>query len=645
MSKNSNLKDDEIDLSELLAMLWAHKVLIILFTGLSICLAGYHALTTEKKFTAKSVFQIDQKSGSTGYNISGELNALASLAGLTSSAANNNSVNTLLERVMGREFIVDMTTKFSIDRDPYFNQYNPDYKDPFWKATIKQIIGWKTTEKEKNAIIENNVLVNYRENVQFELSEGGALKLSVTHIDPQKASDYANSFMEEIRNLVEEESAASLSLRLNYLSETLADALQEMERSQENLKNYALKNSAMAQENFISDSLKLDQIRMEKRKVKEIADLLLIIENFIKSGNLDNISYEALRSIHPLVDSIDFRRILGMSETITAWTWPEIETIDAVSATLNDRITRLDVDITKLEENAQIYATSAEDLAKYTRDAKIAEATYTVLIEQVKSQSLAAGFQPETFKVFEYATPPLSPSSPKRKLLLVVGAAIGLFIGCILAFLNSMFRNVFYTRYALLTHVNADLALKSKAVRRLARKSISEVKEQLSKRRITTLDEADLKLATKNVIYVINSGGRPTASNTARLLAVQSAQSGRNVVLFDTTGQSEKEIKEKTTTQSAGLPIQNVNDNINVITGTIGSSFFLSKTFNATIKDLAERFDQVFICTSNKNSQLGLMALLEFAPGIVIISGLRKTKKSDIKNIKSRQPVDLLFHD
>ena len=85
---------------------------------------------------------------------------------------------------------------------------------------------------------------------------------------------------------------------------------------------------------------------------------------------------------------------------------------------------------------------------------------------------------------------------------------------------------------------------------------------------------------------------------------------------------------------------------MSVITGKAdGSSFFTAKTFNSTIKDLAKRFDQVFICTSNKNAQLGLMALLEFAPGLVMISGLRKTKKSDIKNIKSRQPIDILFHD
>ena len=106
---------------------------------------------------------------------------------------------------------------------------------------------------------------------------------------------------------------------------------------------------------------------------KTIEELILkhsTLEKDLSSGNLDNKSYEALRLNHPLVDDIEFRRILGMSETISAWTWPEIETIDAVSATLRDRIKQLDVDIKNIEENARIYATSAEGLAKFKRDAK-----------------------------------------------------------------------------------------------------------------------------------------------------------------------------------------------------------------------------------------------------------------------------------
>ena len=58
---------------------------------------------------------------------------------------------------------------------------------------------------------------------------------------------------------------------------------------------------------------------------------------------------------------------------------------------------------------------------------------------------------------------------------------------------------------------------------------------------------------------------------------------------------------------------------------------FSEKTFNKRVKDLAGHFDQVYICTSNRNSQLGLTALLEFAPGLVMISGLRKTKSPTLK--------------
>lgn len=644
MSNNANLIDDEIDLGELLAVLWSHKLLITLLTGLSIFLAGYYALSITKKFTASAIFQIDQSNNGRTLSISGELGALASLAGFSTANPRSGS-EVLLERAAGREFIIDMQKKFAFDKDTFFNSYDPDYNDPFWKSTVKKLIGWEKTDNEKSALIEKKIINSYRENVVFEQTDGGAISVSVTHTDPRKASMYANSIMEEIRLLVENESTSAQDLRLDYLSETLADALQEMEEAQEKLKNYALENSTMARENFISDSLKLDEIRMEKRKVEEIADLLFIIEGLIKSENLDEHSYETLRSSHPLVDDIDFRRILGMSETISAWVWPEIESIDAVSTTLRDRIKRLEVEIKNIEENATVYASSAEDLTRFTRDAKIAEATYTVLIEQVKSQSLAAGFQPDTFKVFEFATPPLSPSSPKRYLIVVLGAVLGILIGCAISIINGRRRGVYYTRAALMADASADLALKSRSISRLARKSISQITALMSKKRIVQLDEITLKVANKNIVYVVGSGGQPTSYNTARLLAINSAQSGRKVVICDTTGQSKKEIEDNSTNNSPDLLSTSIGNNIDVMNCANKATFFMSKDFNAQIKDLIDRFDQVFICSSNGNGYTGLIALSEFEMDLVMISGLRRTKKFDIKNIKSRQPIDILFYD
>ena len=144
--------------------------------------------------------------------------------------------------------------------------------------------------------------------------------------------------MEQVRILIEEEDRKNKDFRLTYLAETLADALQEMENAQNNLKNYALENSTAAQENFITGSLTLDNLRMELRDANEFIATLEKLEDLVQKGDLNIGAYEALRVHSPLVDDVSFRRILGMSETISAWSWPNLETILNVKATLQDRI-------------------------------------------------------------------------------------------------------------------------------------------------------------------------------------------------------------------------------------------------------------------------------------------------------------------
>ena len=642
MQGSFNSTDDEINLGEILGALWAHKSIIIVVTVLSIIFSGYKAITAEKKFTANAIFEI-KNNNTSGLNYGSELGALATLAGVSTNLSSSNS---LLERVSKREFILVVRNKHSLDLDPYFNTYNPNKsKDPFWKATIKRVIGWQATEAERELIVENNIIKNYQKLVKIDEIDGGLISISVTHSKPDKASIYANTFMEEIRNLIEKESIAEQKLRLSYLSETLADAVQDMERTQKALKDYALENSTLAQEFFLSGSLKLDDIRMEKRKVEEISELLTILAKLIKSGNLDFNSYETLRSSNPLIDDVEFRRILGMSEVISAWTWPKIQTIDAVSATLKDRIKKLDIDIKNIEENAKIYATSAEDLAKFTRDAKIAEATYKVLIEQVKSQSVAAGFRPEKFKVFQYATPPLAPSSPQRNKYLVLGAILGLLAGCTFTLFNSLRKGVFYSHTSLKSEVNAKLSLSSKSLRRLSKKSISKISSFISKQSISEINEAEIKLAHQKLIYVMNYGGRPSASGLARLIATQSSQSGRKVALCDITGQSLNELENKSSHMVSGLQLVNIDENLSVMAEEKEANFFTAFNFSSTLKDLLNNFDQVFICCSNKDAALGLLALEGFNPSVILLAGLRNTKKSNIKSVAKNQPIDILFYD
>ena len=174
--------------------------------------------------------------------------------------------------------------------------------------------------------------------------------------------------------------------------------------------------------------------------------------------------------------------------------------------------------------------------------------------------------------------------------------------------------------------INAELALKSKSIRRLSRKSISQIALYLSKQRIITLDEAEVKLANNNLVYIVNSGGQPSASAAARLMAAKSAKSGRKVILCDTTGQLEKEINKKQPVNKSESTMVMLSDNLSVMTEAEGDPLFTSTNFKLKIKELLDEFDQIFLCTSNRNAQLGLMALLDFTPALVVISGMRKQK-------------------
>ena len=642
MTEQNYSNNDEIDLSDLFSIIWAHKILIGIVTSLSIFFSGYYAVTAEKKYTARTVFQIEQE-GSNGFSIPGEFGVLASFAGVGGVASSGSEV--LLERMTGREFILQASQKLKFEDDPVFQTYVPNSKDPLWKAIIKKLIGWQKSIQEERLIIQDTIRKNYLEYVVASETAAGAIEISVTHESPDKAAQYANGLMEIVRLMIEEEENKSKDFRLSYLAETLADALQEMETAQNNLKNYALENSTAAQENFIVGSLELDSLRVELRETNGFINVLDKLSELVKQGNLNDGTYQTLRVNLPLVDDVNFRRILGMSETISAWSWPDLETINNVNDTLQDRILRLNVEIADIEENAKRLASSAEDLAELNRDMKIAEATFTVLTEQVKSQSLVAGFKPETFKVFSYASVPLAPSSPKRNLILVLGAVLGLFMGSAISLINGMRSGVFYNRASMLSQARAISALRFTSLRRIAQLPFSKLIIALEKRRPAVLIEAAITLSRKKIVYVVHSGGKTSASQTAQLLATQSFLSDRNILLFDPNVQSEDKLKESKLKDVAGLSIVTSEEGFDLVRSFDGFSFFTSKNFEEQLNAIVSLYDQIFISSNDQYAKAFLHAMKPFDPGLVVMTCLRKTKKNSIEKLQSIHPISILFHD
>ena len=201
----------------------------MLCSCLGIFLGAHYALTTDKEFVAKAIFQIEKNNGS-GISLPSELGSMAMLAGLTNS--NSSGSEALLERIKNREFILKASSKLKLHQDKFFNSYDPNRKEAYWKTIIKNAIGWQNSKQKEELIIQQNVVNSFKENVETEVTPGGAISISVKHNNPEIAAKYANQLMQMIKTLVEFEELQSTEKRLNYLSATLADALQDMETTQ-----------------------------------------------------------------------------------------------------------------------------------------------------------------------------------------------------------------------------------------------------------------------------------------------------------------------------------------------------------------------------------------------------------------------------
>ena len=599
MTKNNYLQNEDLDITELFAALWSNKFFILTFAVVGFFIGIYHLGNSKRLYVSQVVFKIEDTSEN-GISLPSEIGAIAALAGI--GKAGSTQIDVLIERMQGKEFILLVDEAIDLKNDKLFNPKSLKAVQPGLISKIKSM--FLDSPKIINLSIqtEQNIISSYRKFVDIDDTDAGAISISVSHTDPELASSYANSLMSIIKNLVNREQDTSTEARLSYLSETLADALQDMESSQQKLKNFTLKNNAAVKESFISGSLVLDQLRKELNEAKQFFDILNILESLLKSENLNNEEYQNLRLNYPLIDDVSFRRILGMSETISAWTWPDLFTVQAVSDTLSDRIQRLSVEIGNLEGEALQDASSAEILGTLAREARIAEATYKVLIEQVKSQSLAAGYKADNFKVFEKASPALKHSKPNTNVILLIAISSGIFFGSFIVIVRAVRSGIFYTTSALNSVVASGVSLQLKPIRRFTKLKLQKLLEKLAYHNPPVLDELILRTADKQLILIASAGSKTSAKSVGKVLAAKNSISDRKLLIYSDTGDVFSDYNNEAKSNDKQLAIINVNKKIDMLTNQPGSQkvqFFIAKNFKENMIKIKQDYDQIIFCSDN----------------------------------------------
>ena len=640
--------EDEIDLAELFIKLWAYKFFIIILTSISICLGIYHIAKTDKIYTSSSIFVLDQKSEPS--LLDGLTNNIVRIA---LPKIEKSGVETLIERITERDFILELDKDLDFRNDKYFNNYDPNHLDPVWKTTIKSLLNWKSKPLDFTNVADWHVVGSFKSNVKISETKAGAIKISVQHFDAERAAKIANHIAVKTMSLIQQEKINQSNNRLAYLSQNLADSLIRYENAEKRLKNFALSNSTASLLTFNKGSILLDDLRSQREKAKTQIQTIDVLLSLSERKSPTTEDYLKLRNNYRILDQSEFRRILGISEVLSAWSWPSAEKLSRIRESIDDRVGSLESEIDKLEADAKRYALSAEEMQRLRRDLKIEEATYKVLTEQVKALSLSAGFTPDQSKIIASAAVPIAPSKPNRNLILALAMVLGFFVSCLLALILSSRSGCCYSEKLFLRILKPKFTHKIRSIRGYRSKNLKSAQDFLNKRPIGWLRQVLVESTVSErptSTLVIDTTSYQYASTLSRVLGISAHEIGLTVAYIDLSKrlQYDKNKQNKVVSQEDENLI--VLETINGCTeydfagGKQNAEIFFSKSFKATLDHLEKTHDLVLMSADHDILDLlyTLRTYRDFNLVVHVSKGKTKFETIDTLNKKGNVEVALL---
>lgn len=640
---------DEINLNEIIAIIWTYKILIICCCAIGICFSGYKLINTDREFTATATFNLD-KSLNSNFTNNGSDN-LTDLLGL---GIGQKKTSLPYDAVMGRKFIEDLDIIAKFQEDPYYNTYTSSSKDPKWKIFIKELIGWRMNNIDAHEAMWQGIKKSYVNSIELQSTSDGAIKILSTHKDAKRAADIANNIMNKVINDNKTKAYKKQTQQLEYLADTLSKSLSDLENTESKLKTFTLENTTMAPEVFMMGSNQLETLRDELSKTLKLHTALSELTLLLETGKTSQTDYLNLREEFPIVDQMEFRRVLGQNEIINSWNWPNLNLVKTVFKTLSERKVRLESDVSIAQVEAEKAGEALERYASLQRDAKIAEATYTVLIDQVKAQSIITGYSNDNTEIFEYASPPLSQSAPDRKVYLSLGALSGLLISVILVYTISTWRGVYYTRQSILSDTRSLINVNAYPLKSTRRQTLKDINKLLTNKsrkslRLLLIDlTAEIHKNGVNKIIVTSLLSKNKASDVAKVIATYIQSDTSKIAIIDFSDNVRNNTNGKKLNNIDNFGITEEFENISILrpSNTLDSIELLGRhDLDKQLKSLHLTFDKLFLCADNNDAISLAGAINEQKTTHFTIVKLNKTKSKVLNHMRSLLTIQGTIHE
>jgi polysaccharide biosynthesis transport protein len=456
----------EVDLIELLRKLNRRRAVILSVFILVMSITLLFISRQVPRYTASATLMLDTRT-------SNVVNVEAVLSGLPS--MDEYAIASEMDIIRSQKFLGRVADNLELTRDPLFN---PDLRKKPEKGIFSVIIDWVTgfweaepSDKEVNdpeAKAENLrriITGSLAGGLKVEkLRDSYTIQLSYTFDDPKRSMEVVNAVADAyVMNQLEEKFEATRRAN-EWLAERLNSLRQEVRAAELAVQNVKQKGN-LAQNKGAT---------LLEQQIGEINAQLVIArvsrsqaESRLKwvRENLD--LKDAQESVVAMMASPEIQRLRTEESTLHRKQaeissrygprHPEMLKITAELTDLQEKIkeesNRMmqslanEVEISKAKEQALMQSLDemrsqtnlslqAElELGELERQAEVARTLYENFLSRFKETREQEQLQQSNVRIISYADPPLSPSYPNKRRMLMLGAVIGLMIGLMGAFL------------------------------------------------------------------------------------------------------------------------------------------------------------------------------------------------------------------
>ena len=619
MNQITDKYDDEIDLRELFAALISKWAIIAFFGFISVTLAGYYAFkVATPKYESNAVFAMPNSSGSS----MGGLGALAGLAGVslpTSSGSGN-----VIDRVAGRDFVVDLADELDLLSDPFFNS---TLTPPGMKRRLFTALGISKSEPPTENATESGLVDTFRKSISINSTKAGAYSVTFSHTNPDAAATIANAVVNKVLTQSRNKQIEEQQSRVEYLSEQLFKAQNDLDNATEKVQEFAVVNNLLSVQELLQRSQRLTKMRERRNALASNISTLTKLDSFLDTPENSEEAFDNFLENNERLHDREIALLIGNPTTWEDWFELEEDTILGAVQNFSDQLAQIGRNIATFKAEASATAENAAMLARLERDVKVEAATYEVVVAQFKQQALTSGFELSLGTIYETAVPAIGPSSPNKRLILALGGVLGVFLGSGAALFLSMTHGSVHTRSAVANHLDSrTVYFNRRAFARLEGGNLARLVKRFQKLTAPEVGEFAYSInAQGKTTYLIVPPTQSAATPLTALALSKSADLGNGTLVIDLFSQLKITCDNDAAQTVGGYKVCTTSVGFNIATPTthdvVSPQNFAHSELTKALQTLKSGYKSTFILTKPVDDAGYILKGLQKLDPLVISSG------------------------